>query len=56
MSFYGFDNRYMLDMIALHTDVFVGTAVIDPLADDAGPADDRAGQEEGAGVPHPCRS
>jgi len=29
MSFYGFDNRYMLDMIALHKDVFVGTAVID---------------------------
>jgi predicted TIM-barrel fold metal-dependent hydrolase len=34
MSFYGFDNRYMLDMIALHKDVFVGTAVIDPLAKD----------------------
>jgi predicted TIM-barrel fold metal-dependent hydrolase len=32
MSFYGFDNRYMLDMIDLHKDVFVGTAVIDPLA------------------------
>ncbi len=32
MSFYGFDNRYMLDMMALHKDVFVGTAVIDPLA------------------------
>jgi predicted TIM-barrel fold metal-dependent hydrolase len=31
MSFYGFDNRYMLDMIALHRDVFVGTAVIDPF-------------------------
>jgi predicted TIM-barrel fold metal-dependent hydrolase len=30
MSFYGFDNRYMLDMMALHKDVFVGTAVIDP--------------------------
>src|ERR1700688_2385559 len=29
----GFDNRYMLDMIALHEDVFVGTAVIDPLAE-----------------------
>src|SRR5215210_6912370 len=27
----GFDNRYMLDMIALHKEVFVGTAVIDPL-------------------------
>ncbi len=32
MSFYGFDNRYMLDMIALHKEVFAGTAVIDPLA------------------------
>src|SRR5262245_21855242 len=29
----GFDNRYMLDMMALHPDVFAGTAVIDPLAD-----------------------
>jgi predicted TIM-barrel fold metal-dependent hydrolase len=33
MSFYGFDNRYMLDMMELHKDVFVGTAVIDPLAE-----------------------
>jgi predicted TIM-barrel fold metal-dependent hydrolase len=33
MSFYGFDNRYMLDMIALYEGTFVGTAVIDPLAD-----------------------
>lgn len=31
MSFYGFDNRYMLDMMGLHRDVFVGTAVIDPF-------------------------
>jgi predicted TIM-barrel fold metal-dependent hydrolase len=30
MSFYGTDNRYMLDMMALHKDVFSGTAVIDP--------------------------
>src|SRR5207237_4407286 len=30
MSFYGFDNRYMLHMMSLHRDVFVGTAVIDP--------------------------
>src|SRR3984893_15891124 len=29
----GFDNTYMLDMMALHPDVFVGTAVIDPHAD-----------------------
>jgi predicted TIM-barrel fold metal-dependent hydrolase len=28
---YSFDNRYMLDMMGLHRDVFVGTAVIDPL-------------------------
>src|SRR5580692_8532531 len=32
MSFYGFDNSYMLDMIKLHEGVFAGTAVIDPLA------------------------
>jgi predicted TIM-barrel fold metal-dependent hydrolase len=32
----GFDNSYMLDMIALYPDTFVGTAVIDPL----GPAPD----------------
>jgi predicted TIM-barrel fold metal-dependent hydrolase len=32
MSFYGFDNRYMLDMINLHKEVFVGTAVIDVMA------------------------
>lgn len=30
MSFYGYDNSYMLDMIALYKDVFCGTAVIDP--------------------------
>lgn len=30
MSFYGFDNSYMLDAIARSPDVFVGTAVIDP--------------------------
>jgi predicted TIM-barrel fold metal-dependent hydrolase len=32
MSFYGFDNRYMLDMIDLYKGTFVGTAVIDPHA------------------------
>jgi predicted TIM-barrel fold metal-dependent hydrolase len=32
MSFYGFDNSYMLDMIKLHEGVFSGTAVIDPHA------------------------
>jgi predicted TIM-barrel fold metal-dependent hydrolase len=30
MSYYGFDNSYMTDMIALYKDVFAGTAVIDP--------------------------
>src|SRR5438034_1032050 len=34
MSFYGFDNSYMLDMIAKYPDVFVGTAVINPLGKD----------------------
>lgn len=33
MSFYGFDNSYMLDMIKLYPEVFVGTAVIDPAAE-----------------------
>ena len=34
MSYYGFDNRYMLDMMAFHPDVFVGTAVIDVNAEE----------------------
>jgi predicted TIM-barrel fold metal-dependent hydrolase len=34
MSFYGFDNSYLLDTIAKYPDVFVGTAVINPLGDD----------------------
>jgi predicted TIM-barrel fold metal-dependent hydrolase len=34
MSYYGFDNRYMLDMIKLHPDRFVGTAIVDPLVPD----------------------
>jgi len=34
MSFYGFDNSYMLDMIAKHPGVFAGTAVIDPQGKD----------------------
>src|SRR5262249_39594025 len=33
MSFYGTDNHYMLDMMAMHPDVFVGTAIVDPHAD-----------------------
>jgi predicted TIM-barrel fold metal-dependent hydrolase len=34
MSYYGFDNRYMLDMIKLYPDRFVGTAIIDHEAPD----------------------
>jgi predicted TIM-barrel fold metal-dependent hydrolase len=30
---YGFDNRYMLDMIALYPEAFVGTAIVDPLGE-----------------------
>jgi predicted TIM-barrel fold metal-dependent hydrolase len=32
IRFYHTDNRYLVDSIARHRDVFVGTAVIDPLA------------------------
>jgi predicted TIM-barrel fold metal-dependent hydrolase len=34
ISFYGFDNTYMLEAIAKYPDIFVGTAVIDPLQGD----------------------
>lgn len=34
MSFYGFDNSYMLDAIAKYPEHFVGTAVIDPQGKD----------------------
>lgn len=34
MSYYGFDNSYMLDVIAKYPDVFVGTAIINPLGKD----------------------
>jgi predicted TIM-barrel fold metal-dependent hydrolase len=36
IRFYGFDNSYMLDTIDRYPDVFVGTAVIDPLAEHPG--------------------
>src|SRR2546421_9885231 len=36
MSFYGFDNRYMTDMIALYPETFAGTAVIDPWGEAPG--------------------
>ncbi len=35
---YEFDNRYMLDMIKLYPERFVGTAIVDPLGDDPGKA------------------
>jgi predicted TIM-barrel fold metal-dependent hydrolase len=38
MSFYGFDNRYMLDMIKMYPDRFVGTAVVDVMGADPGEA------------------
>jgi predicted TIM-barrel fold metal-dependent hydrolase len=34
MSYYGFDNSYMLDMITAYPDRFVGTAIIDPAGAD----------------------
>lgn len=34
MSFYEFDNSYMLDMIKLYPECFVGTAIVDPLGPD----------------------
>ena len=34
MSFYGFDNRYMLDVIAEHPGTFSGVAIVDPQASD----------------------
>ncbi|QDV37720.1 amidohydrolase family protein [Tautonia plasticadhaerens] len=34
MSYYGFDNSYMLDMIAAYPGRFVGTAIIDPAGPD----------------------
>lgn len=41
MSYYEFDNSYMLDMIARHPERFVGTAIVDPL----GAAPDKAMSE-----------
>ncbi|MDF1815463.1 MAG: amidohydrolase family protein, partial [Verrucomicrobiales bacterium] len=34
MSFYGFDNSYMLDMMKAHPGVFGGVAVVDETAPD----------------------
>lgn len=38
MSYYEFDNSYMLDMIAKYPERFVGTAIVDPLGADPGAA------------------
>lgn len=38
MSYYGFDNSYMLDVIRAYPDRFVGTAIIDPAGPDPGRA------------------
>jgi predicted TIM-barrel fold metal-dependent hydrolase len=43
MSFYEFDNSYMLDMIELYPDRFVGTAIVDPLGPDPAGAMRRLG-------------
>lgn len=34
MSYYEFDNRYIIDMIQLYPNRFVGTAIVDPLGKD----------------------
>jgi len=36
MSYYKFDNSYMLDMLKLYPDRFVGTAIVDPLKEKVG--------------------
>ena len=38
MSYYEFNNSYMLDMIKLYPERFVGTAIVDPLSPDPGRA------------------
>ncbi len=38
MSYYRFDNSYMLDMIKLYPERFVGTAILDPFQEQVGRA------------------
>src|SRR4051812_44889483 len=38
MSYYQFDNTYMLEQIRIHPERFVGTAIVDPLGPDPGRA------------------
>ena len=45
MSYYGTDNDYMMDMMALYPKVFVGTAVIDPHSEGAANLMGGTGQE-----------
>ena len=54
MSYYEFDNRYMLDMIKLYPDRFVGTAIVDPLGDDPGRAMRDLVEAGRPRLPHPA--
>ena len=54
MSYYEFDNRYMLDMIKLYPDRFVGTAIVDPLAAEPGRAMRELAPAGRACLPHPA--
>jgi predicted TIM-barrel fold metal-dependent hydrolase len=45
MSYYGFDNKYMLDMIAMYPEVFVGTAIVDPMGDNPAAEMTRLGRD-----------
>jgi predicted TIM-barrel fold metal-dependent hydrolase len=53
ISFYGFDNSYMLNVIAKHPDVLVGTAMIDPYNQPAIKMDQMAKQGVRAFRIHP---
>ena len=55
MSFYGSTTRYMLDMIKLYPDRFVGTAIVDPLGPTIpGKAMRELGRRGRRGVPDPA--
>ncbi len=54
MSYYEFDNRYMLDMIKLYPERFVGTAIVDPLGGGPGSRDAGTGEAGRPRVPHPA--
>ncbi len=44
MSFYQYDNRYLLDMMAAHPEVFGGVAIIDPDSSGASAAMEELGE------------